>query len=128
MKGMRNSQRLKSLTGGKKTRRDREMAFAYLARCRQLDAKPGQWCRKAVAQCAILYNRKRRQVRLCIRQVVETTKNQKFAEAAAPYVPSATVRFATPTDRLFTKMDQAEVVKALAAYLGEGNDDEKNSD
>lgn len=123
MKGLRNSRRLKSLVGGKKARRDREMAYAYLARCRQLDAKPGQWSRKAVAQCSTLYNRTKRQVRTCIRHVVETTKNRKFAEAAAPFVPSATVRFATPTDRLFTKLDQAEVVKALAAYLGEGADD-----
>ena len=123
MKGMRNSRRLKVLTGKKKTRRDREMAYAYLARCRQLDAKPGQWCREAVAQCATLYNRTRRQVRICIRHAVETTRNRKFAEAAAPYVPSATVRFATPTDRLYTKLNQAEVVKALAAYLGEDTDE-----
>ena len=123
MKGMRNSRRLQALVGTKKTKRDREMAFAYLARCRQLDAKPGQWCRKAVAQCATLYNRTRRQVRICIRHVVETTKNRKFAEAVAPFVPSATVRFATASDRLFTKLDQAEVTKALAAYLGEGTNE-----
>ena len=123
MKGVRNSRRLKALVGTKKTKRDREMTFAYLARCRQLDAKPGQWCRKAVAQCATLYNRTRRQVRICIRHVVETTKNRKLAEAVAPFVPSATVRFATASDRLFTKLDQAEVTKALAAYLGEGTNE-----
>ncbi len=117
-RGAQLSNSKQALSGRSKARRDREMAYMYLRTCHQTRAPEGKWSRAGIYRCAKLFNRERRTVRKCIRDVVEKGRNTYLAQALAPWVPSAKpTAGGTSEDRRYLQLDEDALLAALTDYI-----------
>ena len=93
------------------------MAYMYLKTCKQIQAPPGKWCRKAIYRCSVMFDRKRMTVRKCIRHVVENSRNSELAKSLADWVPSANPAVGQAEHRRYLQLDQDTLLETITDYI-----------